>query len=131
MRTWLFLLLATPCFAQIGYLATPGDGHTLMFRSQFRLQTETDAQPRQARIYQWQAGGWSRIAAPPNSGGIAPPDVYGPFASRDGKITGWQIYLGCISPSCGLSGVPHDTSQLNGAELPSGFPRGRLQMSPN
>src|SRR5207248_2322928 len=104
MRTWLFLLAAAPCLAQIGDLTPSTDGRTLLFHSLFRLQTETNLQPRQGKIYQWRDGSWSRIALAPNNGGIVPPDVYAPFVSRDGQITGWHTYLGCTSPSCGLSG---------------------------
>ena len=65
--------------AQVEQLATSGDGNVLLFHSRFRLQTETDL-GLQGKIYRWQEGQWTRVAAAQDIGPAAsPPDVFSPF----------------------------------------------------
>ena len=126
------LLVCTAALqAQIGQLATSGDGGILLFRSNFRLTTESTLGP-QAKIYRWQNGVWTNLATarglpvPIPSGA---PDVFGPFASTTGDVFGWQIDLGCFP--CFLRTTPYYLSEVHGATLPAVFPGGTLQISPN
>jgi len=111
-------------------LATSGDGHVLLFHSRFRLQTETDLGGR-GKIYRWQEGAWTRLAAAPDIIGFAfsPPDVFSPFLSMDGKVVGWQINVGC--GLCQIIVVPPWSSEVYGVSLPATFPRGTVRMSAN
>jgi len=123
------LLSATLLQAQVEQLATSGDGHVLLFHSRFRLQTETDL-GQQGKIYRWQEGQWTRVAAAQDIGPAAStPDVFSPFLSMDGKVVGWQINIGCFL--CQIIVVPPLSSEISGVSLPPTFPRGTLRMSAN
>ena len=52
-KLFLALLFVAPLFAQISQLATTADGNTLLFHTNFRLQSETDL-GAQGKIYRWQ-----------------------------------------------------------------------------
>lgn len=123
------LLSGAAVRAQVEQLATSADGRVLLFHSRFRLQTETDLGP-QGKIYRWQDGDWTRLAAAQDIGpAVSPPDVFSPFLSTDGKVVGWQINVGCVL--CRIIVVPTFSSQVSGAALPATFPRGTVRMSPN
>jgi len=49
-KLFLALLFVAPLFAQISQLATTADGNTLLFHTNFRLQSETDL-GAQGKIY--------------------------------------------------------------------------------
>jgi hypothetical protein len=132
---WLRRMLPWACLfgsglhAQVHQLATSGDGRTLLLHSYFRLQTESDVDA-QGKIYRWQNGTWTRLAAARSSGfALSPPDVFGPFLSTDTSVAGWQINIGCIL--CQTTVGPAYSSELLGVTLPPAFPRGTLRMSPN
>jgi uncharacterized protein (TIGR03437 family) len=127
MRLALFVF-AGVASAQVQQLATSGDGGTLLFRSNFRLPSETDL-GSQGKIYRWQNGTLSRLAAAGESNGISPPDVFDPFLSSDGTIAGWQINVGCLL--CQITVAPPQTSAVTGVTLPAGFPRSEIRMSAN
>ena len=142
---WLCWMLPWACLfspglhAQVEQLATSGDGRTLLVHSYFRLQTESDVDA-QGKIYRWQDGTWTRLAAARNNlnGGVAisPPDVFSPFLSTDASVAGWQIHMGCILCNigcilCQTTVGPAYSSELLGVSLPPAFPRGTLRMSPN
>ena len=122
--------LSFSAFAQISDLAVSDDGQTVLFRSGFRLQTETDL-GTQGKIYQYQNGQWTRVAAALDFGGfaISPPDVFQPFFTSDPSIFGWQINIGCSL--CQIIVGPYRSSQLSGVALPQGFPRSNLSVSHN
>ena len=125
-------LLCSVLQAQVDQLATSGDGRVLLIRTRFRLQSETDLGP-QAKIYRLQDGQWSRLAATNDNGFsyyAAPPDVYGPFLSTDGKVFGWHSFVGVRSFPGGF-GSPPISSDLSGLVLPATFPREDLRMSTN
>ena len=114
---------------QIEQLATSSDGTILLVHTRFRLQTETDPS-KQGKIYRWQDGRWTRLAAAQDLGfAISPPDFFSPFLSSDLRVIGWQINVGCIL--CQIQVGPTYSSQVSGATLPDGFPRGTLRMSAN
>jgi hypothetical protein len=116
--------------AQVEQLATSGDGRTLLFHSYFRLQTEPDV-GAQGKIYRWQDGEWTRLAAAPeaNPTGVSPPDVNNPFLSSDGRVVGWQINVGCFL--CQIIVAPLFSSEISGMKMPVGFPLGTIRMSAN
>jgi uncharacterized protein (TIGR03437 family) len=115
--------------AQISDLAVSDDGQILLFRSAFRLQTENDV-GTQGKIYRYQNGQWTRLAAAQDVGfAISPPDVFQPFLTSDSDVYGWQTNVGCIL--CQFVVVPPHSSQLNGVELPKGFPHSNLRISRN
>src|SRR5512141_2298737 len=88
------LLSGAALQAQVEQLATSGDGSVLLFHSRFRLHTEPDL-GLTGKIYRWQDGQWTRLAAAPDIGfAIVPPDVFSPFLSTDGNVVGWQIGTG-------------------------------------
>jgi len=116
-------------FAQISDLAISDDGQTLLFRSAFRLQTETDVLT-QGKIYRYRNGQWTRLAAAQDLGlVVSPPDVFQPFITSDPDVYGWQINVGCIL--CQIIVGPLKSSQINGITLPQGFPRSNLRISHN
>lgn len=122
-------LACTTLLAQVEQLATSGDGQILLFRTHFRLRTETEM-GSQGKIYRWQNGAWTRQAAAREvEFAISPPDVFGPFISTGGTIAGWQINVGCSL--CQIIVTPPLSSELSGIALPSSFPRGTLRMSRN
>src|SRR5262245_16886485 len=122
----LIFIFTAVLHAQIEELATTGDGSVLLFRTAFRLQSEKDLGP-QAKLYRWQNGEWSRIAAAYDADLLHPPNVWDPFFSTDGRIFGWHIYGGC---NLCMIPVPN-TSEISGTSLPAGFPRTNLRMSAN
>jgi len=126
----LALLLAVTLHAQIDQLATSADGGVLLFRSGFRLQTETDLGP-QGKIYRYQNGQFTRLAEAPEGPNFfsSQPDVFTPFLSSDAQIYGWQIAFGCLH--CGFSFSPLYGSAVTGVILPAEFPNGTLKMSAN
>ncbi len=82
------------------------------------------------KIYRWQNGEWSRLAAAQDLGfAISPPDFFGPFISSDAQVYGWQINVGCIL--CQIIVAPPLSSAVSGVALPAEFPRGTLRMSRN
>lgn len=108
----LSLLCTAGLQAQVEQLATSGDGRALVFHSWFRLQSEPDLGP-QGKIYRWQDGVWTRVAAAPSSGfALSPPDVFGPFLSTDANVIGWQINVGCIL--CQIIVTPPLSSEVLG-----------------
>jgi uncharacterized protein (TIGR03437 family) len=125
------LIAATFCIsatAQISDLAVSDDGQTILFRSGFRLQAETDL-GTQGKIYRYHNGQWTRLAAALDYGfALSPPDVYQPFLTSDPDIFGWQINIGCIL--CQLQIGPYESSQVMGLNLPS-FPHSNLRISRN
>jgi uncharacterized protein (TIGR03437 family) len=125
------LIAATFCIsatAQISDLAVSDDGQTILFRSGFRLQIETDL-GTQGKIYRYQNGQWTRLAAALDYGiAVSPPDVYQPFLTSDPNIYGWQINIGCIL--CQLQIGPYESSQVAGVNLPA-FPHSNLRISRN
>lgn len=135
MKQFLFVLVcgslwSTGLQAQVEQLATSGDGSILLFHSRFSLQSETDISP-QGKIYRWQAGQWTRLAAAPDVDfpiGVQ-QDVFGPFLSADAKVVGWQILYGC--GLCRTIVGPESSSAVSGVTLPTGFAFGTLQMSAN
>ncbi len=121
---------ATGLQAQVEQLATSGDGSVLVFHSYFRLQTEPEFGP-QGKIYRWQDGVWTRVAAAPSSGfATSPPDVFDPFLSTDASIIGWQTSVGCVG-LCQIIVRPPLSSEVPSVSLPATFPRGTIRMSPN
>ena len=130
MKRLLLLLSGAGAFAcaQISDLATTADGRTLLFRSTFRLRTETDLKS-EAKIYQWQDGQWTRLAdAGPQTILPSGNDVSQPFLSSDGLVYGWHALTGC--GLCQLFG-PMPYSVVNGVTLPKDSPTAYLRMSPN
>ncbi len=119
-------LLGAALQAQVEQLATSGDGGILLFHSRFRLQSETDL-GAQGKIYRWEDGAWTLLAAARDVGFGVLPDVFGPFISTDGKVRGWQTGVGCFL--CQIVVAPPFSSELSGIDLPDAFPRGTLRMS--
>lgn len=133
VRLCRMLLGASLCgpalHAQIEQLATSGDGRVLVVHSYFRLQTEGEL-GAQGKIYKWQDGTWTRLAAARSSGfALSPPDVFAPFLSTDASVVGWQVNIGCTL--CQIVVGPQFSSETLGVTLPPAFPRGTLRMSPN
>jgi uncharacterized protein (TIGR03437 family) len=126
-RLAITVAICLPATAQISDLAVSDDGQTLLFRTAFRLQTEPDL-GTQGKIYRYQNGQWTRLAAARESFGVS-PDVWQPFFTSDPEIYGWQIYVGC--GLCQIIVGPLVNSQLNGVALPPGFPSGNLRISRN
>src|SRR5690242_3141470 len=114
--------------AQISDLAVSDDGQTLLLRSTFRLQGETDV-TNQGKIYRFQNGQWTRLAAAPEQSGLVPPDVLQPFLTSDPQVFGWHTYSGC--GACNFVIVPPGGSTINGITLPADFPRSNLRVSRN
>ncbi len=129
-KALLALLLAVTLHAQIDQLATSADGSVLLFRSGFRLQTETDL-GAQGKIYRYQNGQFTRLAEALVGTNFytSQPDVFSPFLSSDAQIYGWQIAFGCLH--CTFNFSPLYGSAVTGAMLPTGFPTGTLKMSAN
>ncbi|HYL74005.1 MAG TPA: hypothetical protein VEU96_07345 [Bryobacteraceae bacterium] len=132
MRQLCFVLLffsGGALRAQVEQLATSGDGHTLLFHTRFRLQSETELGST-GKIYRFQDGQITRVAVAPDIGfAISPTDYFGPFLSTDGSVVGWQINIGC--GLCQIIVAPPLSSQISGVSFPAGFPRGTVRMSPN
>jgi uncharacterized protein (TIGR03437 family) len=126
---WRILIAAfcLPAAAQVSDLAVSDDGQTLLFRSNFRLQGETDV-ANQGKIYRYQNGQWTRLAAAPEQWGLVPPDVLQPFLTSDPQIFGWHTYSGC--GACQLVIIPPGSAVI-GTALPSDFPRSNLLVSRN
>jgi uncharacterized protein (TIGR03437 family) len=122
-------LVCSAVRAQVEQLATSGDGQILLLHSHLRLQTEIEL-GSQGKIYRWQNGEWTRLAAAQDVGfAIVPPDVFSPFLSTDGRIAGWQVLVGCSL--CQIIVAPPYSSEVSGVSLPTTFPRGTLRMSRN
>ena len=127
-KLFLALLFVAPLFAQISQLATTADGNTLLFHTNFRLQSETDL-GAQGKIYRWQNGEFTRLAATFEINQGLRPDVFKPFLTSDGNIFGWQIQNGCSF--CRFIIGYFYGSQLVNAVLPDRFPTGTIGISPN
>ena len=128
MRVLAILTLSlTPAFSQVADIATNADGSTLLFRSQFRLQTETSGGSQQ-KIYRWQNGVWTRVGIVPVGYGLIPAAIYEPFVVGDGSIYGWQVFpgSGLFPPVPVVARV-----EVHGAALPQNFPREYLRVSAN
>ena len=119
MKLSLFLLCILPVSAQFGDFAVTDDGQ-LSFFTTLRMQSQQDV-AKQAKIFRWD-GDFHMTAIAPDGAGIVPPAVNQPFVSGDGKITGYWKYIGCASPSCGLSGVAPYSVVISGATLPLNVP---------
>ena len=123
------LLACTALRGQVEQLATSGNGEILLMHTRFKLQSETNLGPA-GRIYRWQNGEWSLVAAAKEIGfAISPPDFFEPFISTDARVVGWQVNVGCIL--CQIIIGPPLSSEVSGVTLPSGFARGTLRMSRN
>src|SRR5262245_39114369 len=125
----LACLLCAGLSAQISDLAVSHDGQTLLFRTTFRLQSETDL-VNQGKIYRYQHGQWTRLVAAPYTSGGQPHDVWQPFLTSDPDVYGWQTYAGCAGPCFGVYFPPFG-SQVQGLTLPADFPTGSLRISHN
>jgi uncharacterized protein (TIGR03437 family) len=122
------LLFAFPLLSQISQLATTADGATLLFRTTFRLQTETEL-GSQAKIYQWQHGQFTRLDAAKEVFLGLTPDVFNPFLTSDGSVYGWQIQNGCSYCRFLIGSI--FASHVENVTLPNGFPTGTLSVSAN
>ncbi len=109
--------------AQIDQLATSADGGILLFRTNFRLHSDTEAGP-ESKIYRWQNGLFTKLAGTPTDW------AYDPFLSGDGTIYGWQGPVPC-SGLCQIRPGPDKRGVVYGVSLPAGFPQSSLRVSAN
>ncbi len=125
MKTLLALVLATSVFAQISEIATDATGQTLLFKTGFRMQTESDATTEQ-KIYRWQNGVWTRLLVHTPTPARIPGSVHFPFVADN--VYGWFI-----TPGQGLFSPVriHQDAEVFGIILPSDFPREYLRVSAN
>lgn len=113
--------------AQFDEMVTTDDGSTVLFRSPWRLAGSNDT--AQAKIFRWDAKGFSLVFSPPDSELVIPPYADAPFLTGDGGISGYAVYPGCSEPTC-FNVKP--TLMLNGATVPAALPSiGPFQISRN
>ena len=127
-KLFLALLFVAPLFAQISQLATTADGATLLFRTEFRLQSETDLSS-EAKIYKYQNRQFTRLGSSFEVNQDRGSDVFQPFVTSDGVISGWQIKNGCSA--CRYIIGSRYASAIAGVTLPANFPQGSLSISAN
>ncbi len=112
-RTFLIVFAASTLSAQFFDFAVTDDG-----RIYFATRLITGSEDARSKIYRV-AGDGLTLFATGGGGGPASPSAVLPLTSGDGSVTGYALNYPCLSPSCGLSGLPRNFYQLQGVELSS------------